>query len=212
MTIQQKQPNPICDLSTENPRLKGWFNSDKDFHRLYPLDIQKLANRHWTPLDVARTASEFLAPGNGLKILDIGSGVGKFCLTAGHYRPNGLFYGIEQRKDLHDYSHRVKDQLKLSNVSFRNGNFTQLDFAKFDHFYFYNSFYENITGIEKIDNKIEHSLSLFNYYNWYLYKQLEQKPAGTRIATYHSLEDEIPRSYYVVKTHFDGQLKFWIKA
>ena len=61
-----------------------------------------------------------------------------------------------------------------------NGNFTQVDFRKFDHFYFYNAFYENIAGTDKIDNSIDYSGELYNYYNRYLFKQLEQKPAGTR--------------------------------
>ncbi|MGZ5245479.1 MAG: methyltransferase, partial [Flavitalea sp.] len=98
------------------------------------------------------------------------------------------------------------------NVSFIHGNFTQLDFRQFDSFYFFNSFYENLKGTDKIDSSIEYSLSLFNYYNNYLYKELEQKPNGTRIATYHSLEDEIPPSYYVVKTELNGSLKFWVKV
>lgn len=92
-----------------------------------------------------------------------------------------------------------------------NGNFTQLDFRNYDHFYFYNAFYENITGTDKIDNSIDYSLELFNYYNRYLYKQLELRPSGTRLATYHSLEDEIPRGYHIVGAEMNELLKFWIK-
>jgi len=45
-----------------------------------------------------------------------------------------------------------------------------------------------------------------------LLKQLEQKPAGTKLATYHTLEDEIPQSYHEVGSEFDNLLKFWIKV
>ena len=102
--------------------------------------------------------------------------------------------------------------LLLENVSFFHGNFTMLDFRNYDHFYFYNSFYENLIGTDKIDNSILYTNELYNYYNRYLYKQLEQKPIGTKIATFHSLEDEIPPCYRAEVSEFDKLLKFWIKV
>jgi SAM-dependent methyltransferase len=188
------------------------FQDDREFHQLYPPTIQKSALRHWTPLQVSRCAAQFLVTAPGSRILDIGSGVGKFCLAAAYYQPGGMFFGIEQRKDLHEIALGIKSELQLENAFFMHGNFTQLDLADYDHFYFFNSFYENLDGSEKIDATIQYSSSLYNYYNRYLYKQLEQLPPGTRIATYHSLEDEIPPCYYVVKTHYDNLLKFWIKV
>ncbi len=199
-------------MLVQNHGLHKWFNDDKSLNKLYPSHIQAKATRHWTPLEVARCAADFLVPQNDVHVLDIGSGVGKFCIAAAQYKPKAFFYGVEQRNNLVDYALECSSKLELNNVSFIHGNFTQLDFRQFDHFYFYNSFYENLNGTEKIDNRIEHSLSLYNYYNRYLFNQLEQKPVGTRVATYHSLEDEIPPCYYVVKTEFDGLLKFWIKV
>jgi SAM-dependent methyltransferase len=193
-------------INTEN-----WFSSDAQFNQLYPSSIQLLAQRHWTPLVVARKAANFLAAESKVKILDIGSGVGKFCLAAAHYKPKALYYGIEQRKRLVNHAEVAKEMLRIENVSFMNGNFTQIDFRNYDHFYFYNSFYENITGTDKIDNSIDYSLELFNYYNRYLYKQLEQKPSGTRLASFHSLEDEIPQCYHIVGSEMNDLLKFWIK-
>jgi SAM-dependent methyltransferase len=191
--------------------LKSWFSSDANFNELYPVSVRLLAQRHWTPLAVARKAAFFLAAENNVRILDIGSGAGKFCLAAAHYKPKAFFYGIEQRKNLINIANAVKENLQLENVFFLNGNFTQLDFKKYDHFYFYNSFYENLAGTQKIDDSIDYSLELFNYYNRYLYQQLEQKPSGTRVATFHSLDDEMPPDYYVVGVEMDGLLKFWTK-
>ncbi len=193
-------------INTEN-----WFSSDAQFNQLYPASIQLLAQRHWTPLVVARKAANFLAAESNAKILDIGSGVGKFCLAAANYRPQAFYYGIEQREQLINHAEAAKEMLQYDNVFFMNGNFTQLDFRKYDHFYFYNSFYENIAGTSKIDNSIDYSLELYNYYNRYLYKQLEQKPSGTRLASFHSLEDEIPQGYHIVGSEMNDLLKFWIK-
>jgi len=190
---------------------ESWFSSDAHFNQLYPSSIRLLAQRHWTPLVVARKAANFLAAESNVKILDIGSGVGKFCLAAAHYKPKAFYYGIEQRKRLTNHADAAKEMLVVENVSFINGNFTQIDFRSYDHFYFYNSFYENIVGTDKIDNSIDYSLELFNYYNRYLYKQLEQKPSGTRLASFHSLEDEIPQGYHIVGSEMNDLLKFWIK-
>jgi SAM-dependent methyltransferase len=190
---------------------ENWFSSDTKFNKLYPASIQLLAPRHWTPLIVARRAANFLAAENNVKILDIGSGVGKFCLAAAHHKPKAFYYGIEQRKKLVNQAVAVKEILGIENVSFMNGNFTKIDFRNYDHFYFYNAFYENISGTDKIDNSIDYSLELFNYYNRYLYKQLDQKPPGTRLASFHSIEDEIPKGYHVVGSEMNDLLKFWIK-
>jgi SAM-dependent methyltransferase len=196
----------------ENDTLtKESFGSDEQFNQLYPEPIQLLAQRHWTPLKVARAAASFLAVKNGARILDIGSGVGKFCLGAAFYRPNAMFYGVEQRKSLVCNAELAKQVLGLGNASFIHGNFTQLDLKDYDHFYFYNSFYENLSYTDKIDQSIVYSGELYNYYNRYLYNQLSQKPAGTRLATYHSLEDEIPQGYQLVGSEMDHLLKFWIK-
>lgn len=192
--------------------LDEWFNSDYQFHQLYPMEMRRLARRHWTPLSVAGKAAGFLAAERGCRILDIGCGVGKFCLSAAYYKPNAFYYGIEQRKYLVDYAEKALDQLGFENVSFFHGNFTQLDLRNYDHFYFYNSFYENLVGTEKIDDTIAYSGELYHYYNRYLYRQLEHTPAGTRLATFHSLEGEIPPGFHVVGTDMDNLLKFWIKS
>lgn len=192
--------------------IQKWFGSDEQFNRLYPLSIQTFAHKHWTPINVARKAAKFLAVNDNAKILDIGSGVGKFCMTAAYYNPKAIYIGVEQRKNLFEYAEAAKEMLRMGNVSFIYGNFTQLDFKNFDHFYFFNSFYENLAGTDKIDDSIDYSGELYNYYSHYLYRQLEEKPEGTRVATFHSLEDEMPRNYYEVGSEFDNLLKFWIKV
>ncbi len=190
---------------------RKWFNSDDQLDQIYPVSMQQLAQKHWTPLNVARKTADFLAADSSVRVLDIGSGIGKFCLAAAYHKPKAFFYGIEQRKSLMNCAEIARQNLCINNASFIYGNFTALDFRHYDHFYFYNAFYENIEGTEKIDNSIDYSRELYNYYNRYLYKQLEQKPVGTRLATYHSLENEVPKDYHVVYSELDNLLKFWIK-
>ena len=188
-----------------------WFTTDEAFHSLYPDDIQGLANRHWTPLRIAHAAINFLTPHRGVRVLDIGSGIGKFCLAAGWYKPSSFFTGIEQRANLVKLASEAQLKLGLKNVSFQHGNFTRLNFHEYDHFYFFNSFYENLAGADKIDESIDYTTELYNYYNRCLYNKLDDMPPGTRVVTFHSLEDEVPFSYEAVDSRFNNRLKCWIK-
>jgi SAM-dependent methyltransferase len=202
---------PETFISHSASHVQQWFRSDEKFNQLYPIPVQMLARRHWTPLTVARKAADFLAAQNNVKILDIGSGAGKFCLAAAWNKPNAFFFGIEQRKNMLIHAEAAREVLGLQNVSFLHGNFTQLELCNYDHFYFYNSFYENLAGTDKIDDQIDYSGELYNYYNRYLFKQLDKTRAGTRLVTFHSLEDEVPPSFHVADTDMNGLLKCWVK-
>lgn len=187
-----------------------YFDKDTSFDYLYPRRIQNLSDMHWTPLEIAKKSSEYLSAPNS-KVLDIGSGVGKFCIAAGFFEPETLFYGVEQRRDLFNLAESVKNTLDLSNVKFIHNNITALDFELFDSFYFFNSFYENIKPDLSIDTKIEVNSELYNYYTNYVYQQLDQRPSGTRLVTYHGSAKQIPSSYQLIDNTHHYALKMWMR-
>ena len=47
---------------------------------------------------MAKNAAEFLVPVDGARVLDIGSGSGKFCLSASHYKPMVCFTGLSRER------------------------------------------------------------------------------------------------------------------
>ncbi len=188
-----------------------WFSSDMIFNSVYPPHIREVAEKHWTPLEVAMKAADYLASTPGAKILDIGSGSGKFCFIAAQYHPETPFYGVEQRKELVDLCNQLKEDFKLNNISFINKNVTDINFADYDHFYFYNSFYENIEGTQKIDYTVPYSEKLYDYYNLIVYKQLKKMPSGTKVASFHSFGNEMPPGYEIVHSSFENYLQFWVK-
>ncbi len=95
--------------------------------------------------------------------------------------------GVEQRKQLIELAENAKEIAETDNVSFIHGNITQLDLDQYDHFYFYNSFYENLVDDDlHIDESIDHSVDLYEKYTDHLYRVLEQRPVGTRLTTYHN--------------------------
>jgi SAM-dependent methyltransferase len=199
------------ELTKGKKELDNWFSSDFQLHHLFPRPIQSLAQKHWTPLRIANLVAQFLVPHDGVKVLDIGSGVGKFCLAGGYYQPGASFFGVEQRKHLVEHAETARRILDLKNVHFFAMNLTELDFKQFDHFYFYNSFYENLFDTEKIDDSITCSPNLYNYYNRVLHKKLKEMPVGTRVAAYHCLESQGPSGYQLVEEHVGTWLKFWMK-
>ena len=117
-------------------------------------------------------------------------------MAAAYYQPKAFFYGIEQRKELVKAANTALEILQLPNVSFINENIIAIDLKAYDHFYFFNSFYENLDDYFKIDNEIPYSAELYTTYQSYVYKQLEKKSAGTRIATFHGIVREFHPQYY----------------
>lgn len=201
-----------AENTSDEPSSGSWFSSESQFHLLYPASFHSLARNHWTPLLVAEKAADFLAAEKNVRILDIGSGIGKFCLAAAYRKPHCQFIGVEQRQDLVAYADAAKQATGLKNVSFVYGNITEVDFANFDHFYFYNSFYENLAIAEKIDDRVSYSVSLYNEYSRILYSKLVKRPPGTRVATYHAMKDILPPEYLEGGSDINGLLKFWVKA
>ena len=194
---------------TDNHR---YFASEQSFCELYSPAIRMLNDVHWSPLRIIRKAVQFLANRDGISILDIGSGAGKFCLAGAYYQPAVSFSGVEQRQYLIDEARLANERLGGLNVNFIYRNFTQLDFNQFDGFFFYNSFFENLPGTDKIDNSIEYTKELYDYYTFYLSRKFSELPEGARIVTYCSWDDEMPSGYNLVETREEGLLKFWKKG
>jgi SAM-dependent methyltransferase len=191
--------------------LKNIFRDDQSFDGLYPEHFQNISKKHWTPLSVAVQATEFLASPSA-RVLDIGSGIGKFCIIGANLYPRTMFFGVEQRMRLVCCAESAKELLKLKNVEFIHANLVQLNFSDFDHFYFYNSFFENIDFANRIDDSIETSLALYAYYTLYLRTEMDKMPVGTRIVVYQGSGNELPESYTLDKSGFDGMLNMYTKS
>lgn len=184
--------------------------SDDEFNAIYPEWIRNLARRHWTPLSVIKQTVNYLVPTPGTRVLDIGSGPGKFCMV-GATCSKGYFTGVEQRKNLVDVSNKLSRSYRIKNVDFIHSNITSIKFSDFDAFYFFNPFQENIDQSAKIDSSVDVSKELYEKYNEYICGQFAIAPVGTRIVTYWSSMKEIPTNYQLKHSFFGGMLKYWEK-
>ncbi|MCW3121648.1 MAG: methyltransferase [Flavipsychrobacter sp.] len=189
---------------------KEFLSSDEAFDKLLPIYIQSLSNIHWTPLNVALMAAQFLAPDANAKVIDIGAGIGKFCI-AGACCTKGTFTGIEQRKNFVTIGNKAIKKLGVANAELLHGNFTELDITSYTGVYFYNSFHENLVFEDALDNKVEMSTELYEKYSAHLLNQLNAMPVGTRLATFWLSVTEIPGCYKLKESHFNNLLKLWVK-
>jgi len=186
--------------------------SDNEFNSIYPLSIQALSPRHWTPVEVAKKASQFLCYKDGLKVLDAGSGAGKFCMIGAATQPSCTFYGIDFREKLIHLSNKLKERYNISNVQYIRDNLMNVNFTDYDVVYFFNSFHEKIDDSAVIDYNSKVSYVLYRRYMTNFFLKLCKMPIGTRVVTYHTLDFCVPNSYTKVKTLTDGHLKFYVKV
>lgn len=192
-------------------QLKAGANiTDEVFDAIYPADIRHLADLHFTPAAAAIPAARYLAGKPAARVLDIGSGAGKFCLI-GAACTNGHFTGVEQRENLVLASNRILTRYAFSNIRFIHANITEIAFSEFNAFYFFNPFYENVDQTGRMDNDTLLDKKLYVLYNNYVKTQLETQPAGARLVTYFSYSDEIPANYIFQYSLLEGKLKFWEK-
>jgi len=195
-------------------RLRGGLPlDDHEFDRLYPDWVRALSEVHWTPVSVARRAAELLVTHPGTRVLDMGSGVGKFCLV-GALTTAGVFYGIEQRFHFVRVARATALTLGLKSARFLHGNLLALDWSGFHAFYLFNPFAENLASVMAgIDATVDLSIDLFHAYVRFVRQQLHQAGRGTRVVTYHGFGGEMPPSYRLELEEESGteRLELWIK-
>lgn len=203
----------IHPLRRQTPLPEPWFpafSGDEEFDWVYPESIQTLSRCHWTPVEVARKAAQFLVTKSGTRVLDVGCGPGKFC-AVGAATTEGFFTGVEQREHLVTVARRMLQSHGIPRVEFLHANVLDVEFAAFEAFYIFNPFQENMFPAECIDAEVRLDSMLYYTYSSYVRMQLSSARKGTRVATYWGNDDEIPPTYDCMESHFGGKLKFWVK-
>lgn len=182
---------------------------DEKFDRIYPPAIRNLSSIFWTPVAVAAEAARLLVVDAGTRVLDVGSGAGKFCLVAAALT-EGRLTGIEQRDELVAAARTAAFGLGIDGIEFLHGNLLDLAFENYDAFYLFNPFEENMHG-HKIDSAIPLSAALFQKYTRHVSDQLGARALGTRVVTYMGYADDIPACYECEARRLGDDLNLWIK-
>lgn len=192
----------------------SYLADDVAFDALYPASVQRVSRRFWTPVETAKRAALLLRDAGARKVLDVGSGVGKFALVAAASLPELHVVGVEQRGQLVELARRAKQVLGLDNVDFTHDDATQGPWNGYDGFYFYNSFAENLFDVgARLDDAAVLSVARFARDVQRTYTKLRDANVGTVIATFYGSSGRVPTAYEL--SHLEpasgGWLRLWTK-
>ena len=140
----------------------------------------------WSEASHIIAAAKFLAKSKNANVLDIGSGVGKFAIIAGHAKKKMKITGVELQKEYVEVANNILARNPYKNVSFINEDFVNLDISKYTGFYLFNPF---VMGTQDP-----------NYKSWKIYQaalieKLGAMPIGTRLVVNCLYNNSIPDCY-----------------
>ncbi len=207
-------PIDACLRETIDSIRAGQAVSDRIFDQLFPEPVRRVSSRFWTPISVARKAAKILAADGGA-ILDVGAGVGKFCIV-GALTTDAEFHGLEHRPELVDIANGVIAALGLAErAKVFLGTLDDVAWNRYRAFYFCNPFEENIfPENRRYDDHVELSKTRFQEDTARVERALDSAPVGTRIVTFHGLGARVPATYRqcVEETRGNPLLHAWIKV
>lgn len=180
-----------------NKLSKQEFISDLDFDQLYPEHIRKLSEMHWTSVAIAIRVAGLAVKKPGDRILDVGSGVGKFCVIGSSITP-GFFYGVEQRESLVGIARGIVSNFNLPRIRFFKKNALDMDWRPYKAIYLFNPFSENFDESIRIDSSCDLSVELYAKYVEGTHKKLAELHSGTRVITLNGFGGECPPTYQMV--------------
>lgn len=166
---------------------------DDGFDRLLPMRLRAASYQFWTPLEVVAQATAWFEELGVRSIVDIGSGVGKFCV-AGALTSSCSFIGIEQRAHLATVARNLSRVFGLEGrVSIIEGRFGEVETPSADCYYFYNPFEENLFSVyEALDRKVELSAERFRREVRYFGTLVASLPIGAYILSYNGVGGRMP--------------------
>lgn len=189
--------------------------TDAQFDALLPVVVRRVSRVYWTSVDVARKAAQIMEHLGVRRVLDMGSGPGKFCVVAGARAPRIAFVGVEHRPQLVAIAQSVAAKLGIINVTFSVGDATRTPWTDFDAFYVYNSFAENeFAADDQFDQTVELSHARHLAEVKRVARRLASAPVGSVVVTYHGLSGPIPGSYDLLHLEAAGTgwLRVWRKS
>jgi hypothetical protein len=178
----------------------GRVPHESHFDRFLPADLRAVSSTYWTPLEVVVRAASWLDEVGVSQVVDIGSGVGKFCVV-GALAGRCTYVGLEQRPRLVAAASELARQFGVQDrVRFVAGVFGEAPTPVADAYYFFNSFGENLFlpedwldhDTELGDGRFARDLQCARVF-------LRSLPSGAYVLTYNGFGGRLPRSYAEVR-------------
>ena len=189
------------------------LSSDAAFDRVYNEEIRAHSAQHWTPVAVAARAANLLTRSGATRIVDVGSGAGKFCIV-GALTTGAEFIGLERRENLIRVAREAAATLGAARATFVHSNVDSFSFEGFDGVYLYNPFYEQVSKhIVLIDDDIERSGAAYRYFVRAVEEGLRAHPSPVAVVTFNGFGGLMPRGYRFMGDEPAGndRLELWTK-
>lgn len=173
---------------------------DASFDRFLPPDLRSVSSRYWTPLRAVARATQWLTELGVHSVVDIGSGVGKFCV-AGALGTHCTFTGIEHRPRLASVARSIAGLFNLEErVHFVTGVFGETQTPAADCYYLFNPFGENLFDPDERLNE-DADLSHARYLDdiGRVERLLGSVPFGTYVITYNGFGGTLPDDFEEVR-------------
>jgi hypothetical protein len=177
---------------------------DATFDRFLPFEYRLASRYFWSPLQAIACAAKWLDELRIDTVVDIGSGVGKFCIGAA-LASRSSFIGIEHRRELVNVARGVARVFDLgARVRFVEGTFGEVTVPTASCYYFFNPFGESaFRPVDRLDDEVEVSQAR-SLRDIYLAEQLlAAAPPGTFVMTYNGFGGTLPDSYELVRSESD---------
>jgi SAM-dependent methyltransferase len=210
-------PAPPVDFARIACRLRrGALVADRVFDEVFPLAARSPSRVYWTPVEVAVRAAKLLEDGRSpvgpRTILDIGAGVGKFCIVAAA-AVSAQVRGVEHRPHLVDIAREAAAKIGVS-PSFTHGTLEEQDPSSIDAVYMFNPFAENLCPrVDRLDGTVELSEDKFWRDIRATERFLARAKVGTRVAIYCGFGGNMPDGYVLAtRERCAGTLELWVKA
>ena len=187
---------------------------DELFDRFLPLRLRVASGVFWTPLVVAARAAVWLAEAEVGTVVDIGAGVGKFCVAAA-LATRCRYVGVEHRARLVAAAGRLARLFRVDDrVSFVTASLDPRTLPAADAYYLYNPFGENRFGPDgHLDEDVELGEARYRDDIAAVEAVLRAARAGTHVITYNGFGGAVPEGWdqICVDRTLPNMLRMWIK-
>ena len=163
----------------------GGDGADEALDGVFPEGFRRFRAQHATPVEVAATAAGWLAERGATRVLDVGAGAGRFCVT-GALVTQMAFTGVERRPWLVEAAREVARALGATRASFACGDVRDADWSGHDGFYLFNPFAEHhLDEDECIDLAWPRGRDGLDADVTFVEDALADAPAGTAVVTWN---------------------------
>ena len=188
---------------------------DLVFDRYLPEPMQRISGNWWTPLPIVREVARWIGDHGIRSILDIGAGVGKFCVATTLL--TGIqCIGLEHRMQLLGAARNLARTFEVEGrARFILGALGERPLPAVDAFYLYNPFGENLFGeATRLDGTVELGADRFVRDIELVKALLHRAPIGFHVVVYNGFGGRVPDGYEVVRSERRRTLKLelWRKA